>query len=362
MKPLFLFFYLLAILQAGAQTSLILKQARPPELEVSQYNQVAVGDIVGPLGAKTEQSLDFTDALTAKLFNAKTLEVIDNNALENIFGKQKYGSLEVLDAQAKAILNKKLREALLITGRIQSRQLEQTLIYQDQPIVVNGCNRKYYYQIKGEVSIQLKILDIKSGKLLFSDAVSKPVDKQTNTSCQVPEKLNLEQVSRLAMRDLGDEVARMIVPFEVSTTLFFSDPGLIKSPFKRLKEAITYLQSSDKASGLEILKAYTESKDIKEKNKDEAWLNYGMALVYTHDYETARSALQKAASLRAANLNIVSALIKIMDEDEQVARKLLAQAEERKKQAARNTPSEQAAQKPSQPASKNSSKSKVKKA
>lgn len=342
MKSLFVACFLYSSLLASGQPSLLLKKQRPAQLDMTAYTQIAVGDIVGPTGAKTEESRDLTDALTAKLFNARTVEVLDQNALNDLLKGQRYSDLQVMDDKTKQALNKKLSNALLITGRLQSSPLEQKLIYQDQGIVINGCDRTYYYQVKGNATLQLKILDVKSGRMVFSDAVTKPVDKRTKEDCKIPEKLNVEEIARLAVKDLSEEIAKMLVPYEVETVLQFSEPGLFKSPFKQLKEAVSYLQINNTDAGLAILKNYTESKDVKDKNRDEAWYNYSLGLLYANRYNDAKAALQMAASLNSSNVAKAAAFIKLMDEEEQVARKLEGQALARQKaqQAAEPEPAQ----------------------
>ncbi len=346
-----------------AQPSLILTKQRPPELDVTPYTQIAVGDIVGPMGTKTEQSLDLTDALTAKLFNAKTLEVIDRNAMEDILGSQRRKDLEIIDDQTKQALSKKLKGALLITGRLQSQKLEQKLVYTEQAL--QGCAKKYYWQVKGDVTVQLRILDVKTGRMIFTNSVSRPVDVSTAQDCNANAiaKLDLDQISRNTIRELGDEIAKLVVPYEVKNLLLFKDPGLFKSPFKDLKTAISYLQLNNADAGITILKNYTESDKVKDKNKDDAWYNYGLGLLYTGQYADSRKALQMSASLQTSNLAYVTALMKFIDEEEQVARKLEAQNLERQKllQAAERSPApnEAAANKP---ATKTPPKSKAKKA
>lgn len=321
----------LAIGHLSAQKSLILKTRRPPELDVSHYKQVAIGDIVGPLGAKTEQSLDLTDALSARLFNGNTVEVIDRNALDKILGDQKFKDLQVIDEKTKQTLNKKLNSALLVTGRIQSEKLEQKLIYQDQGIVVNGCTRTYYYQVKGDVTVQLKILDLKTGKMIFNDAVIKPVDKKTKEDCSVPNKLNVDEISRQAIKDLSEEIAKLIVPYDVSTLLQFSEPGLFKNPFKQLNEAVAYLETNNTEAGLAILKKYTEDKNNKAKVQASAYYNYSLGLIYTGKYAEAKQALEKSVSLNSANLVAYKQLVELMEKEEQAARRMTRLAEEKAK-------------------------------
>ncbi len=346
-------------LSASAQPSLTLVKQRPPELDLSNYKQIAVGDIVGPLGSKTEQSLDLTDALTAKLFKANTMEILDRNALDNILGSQHTRDLQVIDEQTKQLLNKKLSNALLISGRIQSQKLEQKLIYADQGIVVNGCNRTYYYQVKGDVTIQLKILDVKTGKMIYSDAVITPVDKRTKEECQVPNKLDIGEITRASIKDLSEAIAKLVVPYGVSTVLQLGEPGLFESPFEQLKEAVSYLQINNTDAGLAILKNYTESKEVKDKVKDNAWYNYGLGLVYAGKNEEAKKALQMSASLNSANLPVATQLIQLIDKEEEVSRKMEAMALAREKSGQAAAQQNKDADKPAK-TTKPASKTKVK--
>lgn len=331
MRIVVLFAALLTGVMCSAQPLLILKKQRPPLLDVSTYRQVAVGDIVGPSGIKNEQSLDFTDALTSRLFNTKTLEVIDRATLDNIFGSQKRKDLQVLDEQAKQILNKKLGNAIFISGRLQSPRLEQKLIYTDQSVVINGCNRTYYYEVKGDVTVQLKILDLKTGRMIYSDAVTVPVSKQTKEDCNVPQKLDIDAITRNAIKDLSDEVAKLVVPYDFTLTLQFSDPGTFKSTFKQLKDAVSLLQLNNNDAGLTILKGYTESKDIKDKLKPNAWFNYGLGLLYTGKNVEAKSAFNQCAVLNTEYAKYVAEFIRLIDDEETVAKKMEKMKAERDK-------------------------------
>lgn len=360
MRISLLFAALLSGVLCTAQTTLILKKQRPPQLDVSTYRQVAVGDIVGPSGTKNEQSLDFTDVLTSRLFNAKTLEVIDRATLDNLFGSQKYKDLQVLDEQAKQILNKKLGNAVFMSGRLQSQKLEQKLIYVDQSVVLNGCNRTYYYEAKGNVTIQLKILDLKTGRMIYSDAVTVPVAKQTKEECQVPEKLDLDAITRNAINDLSEQVARLIVPYEFTITLQFSDPGTFKSNFKQLKDAIKLLQLNNYDAGLAILKGYTESSDIKDKLKPNAWFNYGLGLYYAGKNAEAKTAFNQCAVANADYAKYVAEYLKLIDDEEAVAKKMERMKAEREKLQKENDQEAEAVKNIAPPQSKKPNNSKPK--
>lgn len=321
--------------------TLILKKQRPPGLDMTPYRQVAVGDIVGATGFKTEQSLDFTDALTADLFNAKTLEVVDRAQLESIFSSQR--DLQVLDNQAKQILNKKMSNGIFISGRIQRSQLEQKLIYQTQSIVVNGCDKMYHYEVNGNVTVQLKILDLKTGKMIFSDAVTQAVSRQTKEKCEIPEKMDMTVIERDAIKELANETVKLIVPYEQNIPIQFNNPGLFKPTFKQLNNALKLLEANNTDAGLNILKGYTESKDIKDKFQPNAWYNYALGLLYAGRNKEAKAALQKTVSLNPDYASNTAQYIKLIDDEEAIERRMQAMNGARQKAQAEF---EQATEKP----------------
>lgn len=319
-------FYLLA-----QDPSIILTTQRPPELDVSSYRQVAVGQITGPYGEPTELSMDLMDALSTRLFAAKTLEVVDKEALDKILGEQRSKDLQVIDEATTRMLNRKLGNAILITGRMKSSPLEQKLIYSNQSVAVNGCATKYYYHVKGNVSVQLKIFDLRQGKLIYNEPVTIEVERQTKEDCVVPNKLDIPAITRQATKELGEEVAKMVVPYEVKTTLQFSSPGLFKPVFKRLREAIGLMQVNSNQSAIDILKEYTTSKEIKAKFTPAAYYNYSLALIYAGRYDEAKGALEKTMTGGNAYIKIVNDLTAFIEKEQQAAQSLARQTEQRQK-------------------------------
>ena len=331
MKFCVLFLSLLLTAAVSGQAILTLVKQRPPELDVSLYKQVVVGKIVGASGAANEQSLDLTDALTSQLFSSKTLEVIDHGAVESILNNQRYSELQEIDEQSRKALNKRASNGIMITGRLQSPQVSQKLESSDNIVVVNGCRTSYWYEVKGDVTINLKIFDLKASRMIYDEAVSQPVSLKTKSECQVPNKVDIDAVAREAIKYLSVKIAKLVTPYQVATTLEFSDPGILKSPFDKLRVAVGYLRINTTDAGLTILKDYTESKQVKDKNKDDAWYNYGLGLLYAGKYSEARTAFQTATSLKTKNLSKVTEWMQLMEEDEQASRKMEAQAIARQK-------------------------------
>src|SRR5574343_1273664 len=144
-SALLLSFIVLFNVEVVSAQSFYYEKQRPARLALTQYKQVAVGTFYGPLGTVTEKSLDIADELTSRLFNANTFEVIDRNALVSLLANQKNSDVKLMDESVISQLNKKLKSAFFITGRIQSERVEQKLIE-----TKNGTcpgNYSYYWQV-----------------------------------------------------------------------------------------------------------------------------------------------------------------------------------------------------------------------
>jgi hypothetical protein len=55
-------------------TSMMMTVKRPAEINLKDYNKMAVGDITDESGRKSAHSQDVTDALTTTLFESKNFE------------------------------------------------------------------------------------------------------------------------------------------------------------------------------------------------------------------------------------------------------------------------------------------------
>ncbi len=321
----------ISLIQAFSQNLLTFTSQRPPQLDVAAYKSVAIGNITGPLGSPTELSMDVTDALSSRLFGAQTLEVVDKGTLDKVLGDQRFNDLQVIDGKTTQELNRKLGNSLLITGRLQSSSLEQKLIYEDQSIVLNGCNRQYYYQVKGSAVIQLKIFDVRTGRLIFNDAISRPVDKKTKTSCEIPMKLDVGEIGRQTAKDLSEDIAALITPSEYKQLMKVESPGLLKSPFKKLDEAVSLMQAKSYDAGLAILKGYTEDQALKSKFKAPAYYNYGLGLLCAGQLDEAKTSFEKSLGLNSSYAPTISQLLQLIETEKQAAQKMARLDEDRKK-------------------------------
>lgn len=295
----YLLITLLLIAQISfGQVTFNVNRKRPPVLNIAAYQKIAVGDIVGSAGRTTERSLDLTDALTSQLFNANAQEIIDRNALETLLASQKT-ALKTIDEKSVIALSKKLSSAIIIIGRIQNEKIYTAEKSVRNIIVVNGCNYGYWWEITGDITVQIKIMDVKTGKLLFSNPVTRKILVTTKHECQ-PYKLgDTEPLLKETIIELATEISKLIIPYDEPVSVTFDKPllSIFKNPFKKLNAAITSFSNGNYDTGVEILKSYADDKSLKKETAIMAAYNYGAGLFIAERYDLAKEQLKIAAAM-----------------------------------------------------------------
>ncbi|WP_374163753.1 CsgG/HfaB family protein [Arcticibacter sp. MXS-1] len=281
--PAFLF---IASLCMG-QNTITIKRKRPPQMDISKYEKIAVGDIVGPTGSKTTRSMDLTDALTSHLFNANSYEVIDRNALAEILSAQRGTEIKAINETAAAGLSKKLSSAIMIIGRIQNEKVYSEKKEQRQMISFNGCTMQYWWVLSGDTTAQIKIIDIKAGRMLFSNSIVQPVALETKHECE-PRKLgDTEPLLKQTTEQLARQIGKLLLPYDEQITLKFEKPFSLKNPFKKLGDVIEYFEGGNNEAALVILKEYADNASLKPETRILALYNYAVGLFIAERYSDA---------------------------------------------------------------------------
>lgn len=299
--PIFLIVQLyLPAISWSQNYSYVLSKSRPAQLHIEQYKQIAVGDIVGPAGAKTEKSMDFTDALTAKLFNSNKYEVVDRNALADLV---KQGENGIIDEKTITALKKQLKSAMLITGRVQSSKIDQKM-YSKTDILCPG-NTTYYWQVTGEEVVQLKLMDVNTGKMFYSGPVTVPIQVRSVNDCAIKNKFDVVPIQAEAFEKLTDEVVKLLIPFNEQIRINFKNPVMVmgKNPFKDLRQVVSFFEIGDFEKGNSVLKRIAEESSLKKNQQAMAHYNYALGLYCTGRYEEAKAELKKAIELNTSDFD-----------------------------------------------------------
>lgn len=286
----------LLLAQAAQAQSLMMKVTRKPVFDVSAYKQIGIGDIVGPTGLRNQTAMDLSDELTTLLTQKGSHEILDHSTLSQM-ARSKSALQEIqINENVLATLSKKMQSAVMIVGRIQSETVRQQQKSRTSSVSVNGCATSYWYETSGEFILQLRLLDVKTAKLIKAQAIKIPMNYEgTRVSCETPAQLDTEGILRKSVTKAAQEVANYMFPYEETYELTFEKPLL--SPFKDLKKAAAFYNTGSPNECLQILEAYANDTSLKDKYKPMAHQNYGLGLFATNQPAKARDEFMKAYKL-----------------------------------------------------------------
>ena len=124
MKTLFpITFLALTLLaaQSCAPPAAKLRVLKPPEVDVSGIQRIAVADFLGP----PEAGRELSGVLTSKLVETGYFKVLERKKLENLMNEHKLSMLGVVDESTASNVGKMLGVDGLILGEVTSFQVEQ---------------------------------------------------------------------------------------------------------------------------------------------------------------------------------------------------------------------------------------------
>jgi|GEM_PF-5755310 len=295
--------------------SLAYKKIAQPAVDASNYTHIAIGDIVGATGTRTQNSMNLSDELTTSLMSKGSHEILDRNVLMQLRRSGTHDA-EIVDESILSSIGEQYQSAVLILGRIQSDGMNQELRKVEQSIVINGCHTQYYYETSGDFTVQLRIVDAKTAKLIHADAVSVPMVYESERACEIKGKMNEDLLMNKAIAAMREKILNVLLPYEVNEPLYFLRP-LFANPFKDTNTVAVNFETGNVQKGLEILKNHTTSSDTKEKHRYLAFYNYGTGLLADHQYQAALDNFIKAYELNpseTASKNMIEFTQKEMKE------------------------------------------------
>lgn len=279
-------------------------RTRKPAFDVSQYSVIAVGDITGPTGQPTPSSMNLTDDVTTRLVNDKSHEVMDHNALKQLYTSKSAGMVNVVNENIITALAKKTQSAILLTGRIQSDKVNQSLKTNTNSSSPT-CPTLSWYESFGDFSVQIKAFDVKTAKLVYAEVIKIPMTHSTQKTCERAGRMDEEQIQREAAEAAAVRIAHMLLPYEENLRVALQKPPL-SGAFKDLKNVAAFFNNGSHDQALQMLAKHTTDPEVKEKMKPFAFYNYGLAL-----YVDGQFAKAKEQFLQAFQLNPTESAYKI---------------------------------------------------
>ena len=310
-----------ALLNGCATKALKLNVTRPAEINLKNYNKIAIGDIIGENGTVTSHSRDVADKITSALFESKKFEVLDRQNIDMIIKEHNLSASGLVNEKTAAEIGEFIGAAVLVFGRIQTDSYDEE-ITKGTPWTDKKGNSHQTISREGQYKLtaHLTIVDMKTAKFLAikdMPAVNKTSESADN---KTPEKIDSEVLYTKCLNKITADFMKMVAPYNVQVTaLFIKDAKL-----PELDQALTQFSIDEWDKGLELLESATKKDGLEPQVKAKAFYNLGLAQTYTGRNDEAIETMKQAITLDPKNSKYSNALVTAKKEKE-IADKLKQQ-------------------------------------
>lgn len=284
------------LLFSGCSTVRVpVKVIRPAEINMSQYRQIAIGDIEGNMGG------DFGYGLKNTLIQGGRFKIVDRSGLDQILKELTLSQSGLADEKNRVKPGKLMSASALITGRVEGRYSEE--LTRSESTCYNYKTEKrepctYYYR-RGRYSTRggIDVIDVQTGEILRSkvlDAVYKDMNSATDA---LPAHIDRDSLRAKCLRDNIATFVRAISPWAETVMI----PFVKDSAIPDLERGINQAKMGEIQEALKIFASSAWAAENNAKIKPEviakAYWDLGLAYEYTYEYDKAIEAFKKAYAL-----------------------------------------------------------------
>jgi tetratricopeptide (TPR) repeat protein len=311
---------LVAIMNGCATKALRLDVTRPAEINLKNFNKIAIGDIVDRNEQKSSHSSDIADKITSALFESKKYEVLDRQHIGTLMKEHNLTVSGLVNEKTAAELGEFIGAAVLVFGRIQTDD------YNEEITKGSGWTDKkgnYHQTVTREgqykLTVHLSVVDMKTAKLLAVKDIPAVDKASTSADNKMPEKIDSDLLYTNCLNKITGNFMKMVAPYKVSVVARF----LKDSNLPELDKALTQFGIDEWDNGISLLEAATQKEGLKPNIKAKAFYNLGLAQMYTGKNDEAIENFKKATSLDPKSI-YSNAVVKAKKEKE-IADKLKEQ-------------------------------------
>ena len=270
---------------------------RPAEINLSEYDKIAIGEIkgsgsgfvskLGDLG-KFLQGVESRDTWILR-FSAEMAQAL---AASGRFELLDYESLKI--AQGR---NTDIGNVVLISGGILAYDYDEEEIAENAEPTNKKTNKKTArreYKRKGtaRVEVQLRIVALQTSRILASRNFSRR--ETIRTSGKTPATASIDNADRRRLfaecrADIVRALKRMLVPYTERVYVSFETDK--KMP--ELERGVRMVQAGNRDAAVDVFQTatqtYSNSPDVHK-----AYFNLGLSYMYSDRFDPARTALKEA--------------------------------------------------------------------
>lgn len=304
MKGLYLccLLLILLILFSGCGTVKVpIAVTRPAEINMTPYKQIAIGRIEGNMGQA------FSDGIKNQLVESSRFQVVERSRLDQIMKELNLSQSDLVDSKNKAQLGKLLGASAMITGRLNGKYDEkrrhERVKYVDKE---RGRYYRTHYYRQGEFKTggSIDVVDIQTGQIIKSKALSSSRKDETSAVDATPDDIDQDALAGACLAEnistfikaISPWVEHVQVPFETDSAIPDLEKGIQQAKLGEMQEAIRIFAAAARASE-------TNAK-IKPGSIAKAYWDLGLVYEYTWEFDKAIECFKKAYSLDSSEAYI----------------------------------------------------------
>lgn len=271
----------------------------PAEINMSNYQQIAIGEIKGSHGR------DFAGEIKNRLVESGRFKVVDRSRLDAVMKELNLSSSDLTESKNRAKLGKLLNASALIAGYLDGKYKESTSSKKSTCYKTSGKKTVEYactvYYRKGTYSTSgsVDVVDVQTGELLRSKSLSASYVRTTNATNARPEAIDkdslytacLQDGVKTFMKSINPWDETVMVPFKKDGDIPALERGINQAKMGEIEEAISIFAKAAQAA--------QSNAEIEGDSIAVAYWNLGLAYKYTWQLDKAIDAFKKAYSFDA---------------------------------------------------------------
>ncbi len=316
LKLMVLLITIILLISCGT-TSMKMTLLRPAEINLSDYRQIAVDEVIGKIDEHTKV---IADQLADILIETGRFTVLERQHLEKIMKEHQLDLSSPINKATVPELGEIIGKAVVLFGRIQTDYYNETLskgdVWKDKNGITHQNNiRDGIYNLV----LEIKFMDIETSKLISVETITASEKLRVIVDSQRPPLIEKDFLYRKCLQKIMDKFTKLVAPYEVKVEISFET----HKQLPEVDEAIALFKIGSWTRGLSILKKATMKPDLNDKIRAKAYFDLGLAQMYNYKSKLAINSLEQAIKLHPK-----SKYEKALD----TARKEAAKSEELKKQ------------------------------
>lgn len=307
---------ILALLLTGCATqNLKMTVLRPAEVNLSEYNRIAIGDIWGH-PHQYVQAQDIREAFTSRLVQSEYFEfVLDRQYLERILQEHYLGWSGYLDADTAPQLGRIIGAGAFVFGRITRDDYKED-ISSAKETRKNKAGEEYEvlkYTRTGthRLGVNFQVIDIESTKIIAMKELRTQYTTSTTSEDSKPPQIDRIFVYDICVQDLAHQFIRTLAPYyEAVSHTFQTD----KKHLPELMNAYRMASVGEYQRAIQILQSATRKSGAPVASQAKAHYDLGLIQMFVGDFNEAMDSFVRASNLMPKSSLYKNAIIKCRDE------------------------------------------------